>query len=556
VTAPPAARAPTLPEALRAAAEGGPGRLVFHLEEGPIDMPPSDLLLGAVGRARVLRSWGIEAGRAVGLLGPNRPEWAMWAFGAWLAGAVLVPLPLPLRIRDRGAFAAQTASLVRAAGCTVVVAEPRVLDALSGVPTRGWDHPPGADPASWEPPQVGPTDPAVIQFTSGSTGSPKGAVLTHHAILGSVRSVARHYRLTETDRQLAWLPLFHDQGLFGYLVRSVVLGLGAHIVPTERFARDPALWFRLVREVGATVTAGPSSGWAVALRAAGDGADLSSLRVAVLAAEMIDPRVVDGLLERASALQLDPRALVGAYGLAEATLGVAATIPGEGLRTDEVDLGDLRASGRARPAGPGPAKRVVSCGRPMPGVDVRIMGPEGRREPERVVGEIQVRCPTLMTGYVGSGGADPFEDGWLRTRDLGYLGQGELYVTGRAKDLLVVLGRNVSPEDLEWASARVHGVREGRSVAFASPEAGEGRAVVVVEAGAGVATDGLAERVRDAIFDTAGVAPAEVLVVSRGTVPKTTSGKLRRGALRDAYAAGTLTAVARWGEGAPGKSSD
>jgi fatty-acyl-CoA synthase len=150
-----------------------------------------------------------------------------------------------------------------------------------------------------------------------------------------------------------------------------------------------------------------------------------------------------------------------------------------------------------------------------------------------------------MTGYAGPGTDDAFDDGWLRTGDLGYLARGDLYVTGRVKDLLVVFGRNVSPEDLEWAAARVPGVREGRCVAFAPPGAGEGRAVVVVEARAGAEPEGLAEQVRDAVFDAAGLAPAEVLVVPRGTVPKTTSGKLRRGAVRDAYAAGTLPAAAR-----------
>jgi acyl-CoA synthetase (AMP-forming)/AMP-acid ligase II len=536
--------ATTLSQALECAAAGS-SELVFHLADGAVTLSAETLLDQAHAGARALAERGIEPGDAVGVLGPNGPEWARWAFAAWLAGGSLVPIPYHLRIRDAEAFRLQVSILTRAAGCRAVVVDPNFLPFVGADIAMRWDEdPPRVPHAPAVEPR--PEDVAVIQFTSGSTATPRGAVLTHRAVLAGVRgSEAGSGQNSAGWVQLSWLPFFHDWGLFGYLVWSVVIGTQTHILPTERFARDPSEWLRLAGRVGAMITPGPTSAWDSALRVAGrrpQGIDLSTIRVATLAAEAIEPRVLDRLLELGVELGLSPEAPSGAYGMAETTLAVTEGPVAEPIRVDAVDRGALVSIGEARPAtGSDDVRRVVSSGAPVPGVELLVAGSEGP-VPERHVGEILLRTPSMMRGYIG-GTEDPVVDGWLHTGDLGYLADGELYVTGRIKDVVIVMGRNYPAQDLEWAAERVEGVRSGRTVAFAT-ERTEGEAVVVVECGKGREPDDLPRRVWLEVSDALGIAPREVLVLPGGTIPVTTSGKLRRSWVRDAYASGDLQGVA------------
>jgi fatty-acyl-CoA synthase len=374
---------------------------------------------------------------------------------------------------------------------------------------------------------------------------PRGAVLTHRAVLAGLRgSEAGSGQDSAGWVQLSWLPFFHDWGLFGYLVWSVVFGTQTHVLPTERFARDPSEWLRLVGRVGAMITPGPTSAWDSALRVAArrpEGIDLSTIRVATLAAEAIEPRVLDRLLELGGGLGLHPDAPSGAYGMAETTLAVTEGPVAEPIHVDAVDRESLVSIDEARPASGPDVRRVVSSGAPVPGAELLIAGSDGP-VPERHVGEILLRTPSMMRGYVGAS-EDPVVDGWLHTGDRGYLADGELYVTGRIKDVVIVMGRNYPAQDLEWAAERVEGVRAGRTVAFAT-ERTEGEAVVVVESGKGQEPDDLPRLVWREVSDALGIAPREVLVLPAGTVPVTTSGKLRRSWVRDAYASGSLHGLA------------
>jgi fatty-acyl-CoA synthase len=548
----------TLADALLGAAARGTGSLTFHLPDGSVRRSSAEL----AGRSRALvgrlTEWGVAGGDAIGILGTNDPRWAEWALASWLAGAIVVPLPFPLRLRDSEAVAAQVRQLAEAAGCRLVLAEPALLHVAPPEIATSWESdpaPPAATGSIAGQRTSTPGDPAVLQFTSGSTGSPKAAVLTHGGILAAIRNLSAAYRLDRSDRLAGWLPFFHDNGLFGYLVRPLLMGCEGHVLPTRSFAGDPASWFRLLTQTRATLTSGPSSAWSAALRTAGpsDEVDLSSLRLAILAAEAINPRVVEELRATGSALGLRPEAVAGAYGMAELTLGVTATEPGVGIGLDRIDGRDLATSGRATPAQTGEGLKVVpSCGRAIPGVEIRIVGSDGAL-PERRVGEIQVRSPSVMTTYTGPGAAeaDPFDGEWLRTGDLGYLADGELFFTGRSKDIVVVMGRNYAAEDLEWAAERTPGLRVGRVVAFSRASAREGEAVIAIEASDGVRPRDLAGRVRDGVFNVLGIRPTEVLVLDRGSVPKTTSGKLRRGALREADRRGELPVLARAPIGQP-----
>ena len=538
---------PTVVEAVEASAAGGGQDLVFHLEAEPVRLSPGELLEGARERAAFLISRDVAPGDPVGVLGPNAPEWVLWAMGAWLARAALVPVPYPVRIRDKGSFAFQVGAITRAVGCRLIVAHPKFAAMLPDLESVvDWTTPHGSS-SNVDGRRPQPDDLAVIQLTSGSTALPKGAQLTHRAVESGVRAILTQGELTpERDRGVAWLPFFHDNGLFGHVILPLAYAGESHLLPVERFARNPLTWFRVVSEVRGTVTSGPSSAWAMALRTAArrpDGIDLSSLRWGMMSAESIDPATVERLSTEGRGLGLDPGAMAGAYGMAEATLGLTISPPGRGIRIDEVDLDRLVSAGEAVPATGPRTKPVASCGSPILGVQIRVVGPEGDL-PERTVGEIVASAPSVMEGYTGADTPQPIEDGWLRTGDLGYLADGELFVTGRVKELIISFGRNYHPEDIEWAVSRLPEIREGRTVAFA-PTAEDGRAVVVFEPDPRQGDlDGLPARAREAVTNATGLAAPTVVVVPRGTIPRTTSGKLQRVALRDAWLRGDLARVA------------
>jgi fatty-acyl-CoA synthase len=530
--------ATTIPELLAIAAEEDTVEFRFHLEEGLVAIPASELAERAQRGARRLAARGVEPGDVVGLLGPNRPEWLVWAHAIWRAGAAVAPLQIPLRIRDPGAYAEQLRSVAGAAGCRFVIADPRLAPLLPGdaVPWEEAGEASGEDPAA---PSAEST--AVIQFTSGSTAAPKGVVLPHRAMTAQLAFIYEHYYAGHPiGSTVCWAPFFHDLGLVVSVLLSTRSRSPIEVLPTERFARDPAEWLRLVERTSALGTLGPSSAFGAAIRAAerrGTRIDLSSLLVAHFAAEGVDPAVAQRMAEvGVRDFALPPEALGSTYGMAETVLGVSYSPFGGGMKIDRISLPELAESGIAAPAEGGPVREMVSCGSPV--MDLRIAAEDGAALPERHVGEILVRGPSLMSGYLGEDAPHPFADGWLQTGDMGYLADGELYVSGRAKDIVIVTGQNYYPEDFEWAAARVEGVRPGRCVAFAEPGAED--LVLLVEPDGSADHEALRQAVRRGVTNAIGVSPGAVVVLPRGAIEKTTSGKLRRSAMRSAYAAGSL----------------
>jgi fatty-acyl-CoA synthase len=515
--------------------------LNFHLEEGLVSISGAELVERALAGARVLAARGIGPGDAVGVLGPNRPEWVVWAWATWAAGATFVPLQIPLRVRSPDAFAEQVRSLIHAAGCRLVLADPRLAGMVGDDACVAWDEPASAPSA--DPVLAGPDDPAVLQFTSGSTSAPKGALLTHRAVMAQMEVlVAGTPGPIREHVYVGWVPFFHDLGLFLYVVTPVVFGARVHYLPTERFAADPAEWFRLLTSTRATATVSPGSAIGAALRGSqgpSERIDLSSVEIVRFAAEGVDPDVAERLIEACGRLRLSRESLGSTYGLAEAVLAVTICLR---FQVDRIDVEAMAASGLAVPSNGRRVRRVVCSGSPRAGTELRVAQPDGTELGEREIGEICVRGPSLMKGYVGEEAPDPFQDGWLRTGDMGYLADGELYVTGRIKDMIIVLGHNYYPEDFEWAAGRVDGVRAGRCVAFRSSD--EDAVMLVVEPSAGADGDELAVAVRNAVRDAVGVAPSSVAVLPPGSVEKTTSGKLRRSAMRSAYLRGDLPVLA------------
>lgn len=534
-------RIATIPEALLATAERGGGEYVFHLVEGTRRMSCVELAERAQVVARRLVALGVEPGDTVGVLGPNRPEWVVSVFAVWMAGAALAPLQVPVRIRDHEAFSESLRHVIDTAGCRLVLAERRLAADCPADAPVAWDETGGG--ADADPPGAEAGGAAVIQFTSGSTASPRGALITHAAAIAQMEVLGAMVSGEHGPRTLvSWVPFFHDMGLFLSALAPAIWGARAEYLPTERFARDPIEWLKLIEASRATLTLAPSAAFGSTLRALSRyryPIDLSSLELALLVAEAVEPGVAKKLTEAGPQLSLGPEALGSGYGLAEAVLAVAYSPAGAGLRLDRVSLPDLTESGVAAPAESGRSRTFASCGPPR--VDLRIVGPESGTVPERRIGEIQVRGPSLMSRYIGADPTDPFDGRWLHTGDLGYLADGELYVTGRLKDMMISLGHNYYPEDFEWAAGRVDGIRPGRCVAFNLP--GTEEVVVLAETNQNGGSQALAREARRAISDAVGVRPSEVVLLPANTVQKTTSGKLRRAAMRDLYVSGTLEAA-------------
>ena len=497
-----------------------------------------------------LQGRGIGPGSHVGLLGPTTPDLVVAIEATWLSGATLVVLPLPMRLSSIEAFVEQTRSRVRSADIDLLVADPDLAGFIDAQPT---DPPllllneltaPGNH--RWDRPAIDPASLAILQFTSGSTSDPKGVMLPNDIICRNLDSMAEAATLDpEGDVFVSWLPLYHDMGLIGLLGEPMTRALNLVLAAPQDFLAQPGRWMRWMSEFHGTVTAGPNFSYALATRAlrrlAPGALDLSRWRIGLNGAEPVDPGAVDTFIEVARPQGLDPRAMFTVFGMAEATLAVTFPPPFNGMEVDAVDrhlLEHERLAVPADPAGdPARVRRLAKLGRAIPGLEIRIVDPvSGNVMADREAGELEIRGNSVTPGYYNrpDATAEALHDGWLRTGDLGYLAEGELVVCGRLKDMIIVGGRNVFPEDVERAVGLVEGVRAGNVIAFGvEPDAGRERIVVVAEAREGDMT-GLRAAVADRVRDAVGL-PPEVVLVTPGTLPKTSSGKLQRGLCRSRY---------------------
>ncbi len=497
---------------------------------------------------------------------------AYW--GILLAGGVPVPAYPPVRLGRLEEYLASLAGLARSAGCGVLVTSEVLRPLVRPVGERlagglavvvPGDVAPGA--AAPDRP-VAPGDLGLLQYTSGSTGTQKGVMLTHRNLLANLRASGAGAALGPGDVAVSWLPLYHDMGLIGLMLGTWYWGIPLIATSPVDFLRRPVRWLRLIAEHRATVSAGPNFAYSLVARKARDadlaGLDLSSWRLALCGAEPIHPVTIEAFGARLGAFGFRPEAFFPAYGLAEATLGVTFSRLGRPPRIEHVDAGRLEAEGVATRVPPGPgARAVVSCGRPLPTVEVSVVDEGGAPLGEGRRGQVVVRGPSVMAGYYQNpeATAAALAGGGLHTGDLGFLLDGELFLSGRQKDLIIKAGRNYFAEDLEAAAAAIEGVRPGGLAAFAAENAARGteEVILVAEVAEGAQREGLEDRLRLQVAEATGCRPDRVVLVPPRTLPKTSSGKIQRFQARawfldgslgsrggDRHTAGLTTYLAAW----------
>jgi len=488
---------------------------------------------------------GIGCGDHVGILGPTTRNLVTAIEAVWLSGATVVVLPLPMRVASIDEFIAGTRRRIHDADVSLVVIDEELAPFFTPEP----DDPPvcgfadlAGDGGAWRAPAVEPGDLAILQFTSGSTSDPKGVMLPHAAVLANVDGLTSAIGLDPArDVAVSWLPLYHDMGLVGILVSSMVTGTDLVLAGPQTFLANPSRWMQWLSTYGGTVTAGPNFSWVLAARSLDrlEGLDLAPVRVALNGAEPVDPDTVGRLVDAGARHGLRAGAVFPAFGMAEIAIAGTFPEPLAGLRADVVDGRVLETERYAAPVPEGTdgARSLARLGRAIPGLELRVVDPDsGDVRRDREVGELQIRGTSVMRGYYRrpEATAAAFDDGWLRTGDLAYLIDGELVVCGRIKDVIIVAGRNLFPEDIERGVGDLDGVRAGNVIAFGVPNR-RGEGVVVVAEARGADHAALHDQVSARVRAVVGLSPAEVVLVQPGTLPKTSSGKLQRSLCRDRY---------------------
>ncbi|HYS79491.1 MAG TPA: AMP-binding protein [Anaeromyxobacteraceae bacterium] len=548
----PSPRAPDVNALLAQAAARACGVTFVGLREHEAHLSWAEVLQRARRVAAALAERGVAPGDRVAIVLRTEPAFLDAFFGVLLAGAVAVPLYPPVRFGRLEEYLAGTARMVHVSGARLLLSGGAVRRLLGEVvararPALGCLAVEGLERGSAELGRpVSPSDLALVQFSSGSTVDPKPVALSHANVVAQTASILAVLRPTPEDALVSWLPLYHDMGLIGGLLGAASYPGPCALLAPEHFLARPALWLRALSRHRGTISPAPSFAYAYAAERVKDedlaGHDLSAWRVAFDGAEPVAPAVLRRFAERFAPFGFDARALTPVYGLSEAALAVTFTPPGRGWRTRPLDPAALASRGEVVDG----SREVVSVGVPVPGVEVAVRGEDGRELPERRLGRIFVRGASVMQGYLGQPDATAraLPGGWLDTGDLGFVDEGELYVHGRIKDVIIARGANHAPDELEAPLAAVPGLRPGCAVALGFQPDGEGEELLLLAeraSGGDPAQDGgLVDAARRAVLERTGVRAHTVEIVSAGTLPRTSSGKLRRGEALRRWQAGEL----------------
>jgi acyl-CoA synthetase (AMP-forming)/AMP-acid ligase II len=507
-----------------------------------------------------LEQLGIRRGDRVALILPTSVDFFDAFYGATLAGAVPVPLYPPVRLGRLDEYHTRTAGMLRASGARLLLTEKRTRRLLGrtlqhtspelGTMTVG-DVPQMASEAV----VTSPDDLALIQFSSGTQSSPKPVGLTHRQIVANVDAIrgaildAYPESADLIHLGASWLPLYHDMGLVGSVLTALAHPSDQILIPPEVFVTRPSVWLRTISRFKATVTAAPNFAYSLCADRIGDeemqGMDLSSLRVAFNGAEPVTPSALTRFVDRFGACGLREEALTPVYGLAEAALAVTFSDLSQRFRFACFDRRRLVKDSAAETTAEG--LNLVSVGKALPGYSIRVADEDGIPLPEGQVGRVLARGPSIMQGYYGQPEltADVREGDWLDTGDSGFVHKEELFLYGRRKDLIILRGRNYTPDDIEQSLEGIEGLRRGCWAAAGiatDGDAGESL-VIFVERERSRAREGneeLARTVNGRVMESSGCQPGQVLVLEPGTLPRTSSGKIRRSEAKRRFLEGTL----------------
>jgi len=549
----------TVGDALDYAAQGRRG-LNFHDARGSLIQPYTyrELREDSLAHARRFITLGIEPGDRIAIIAETGPEFAACFFGAVYAGAWPVPLPLPTSFGGREAYADQL-------GIQLKSCDPKLLlypaelthfcgpaGIKAGVTSRDWESLDRVEASSADLPRASGDDIAYLQYSSGSTRFPHGVAVTHRALLDNLHSHGFGLKVQDGDRVISWLPWYHDMGLVGCLLSPVAMQMSVDYLKTEDFARRPLAWLDMItRNPGTSVSYSPTFGYDICSRRissqtrAEDRFDLSRWRIAGNGADMIRPEVMQAFVDSFAPAGFEASAFCPSYGLAEATLAVSLMPPGEGIHLELVEEHELSGCAPGGEERPRRYRAVVNCGKPIRGMEVEIRAGSGAVLPERGIGKVFVRGASVMHSYFRdeeSTKAVLSDDLWLDTGDMGYMSNGYIFIVGRAKDMIIINGRNHWPQDIEWAVEQLPGFKSGDIAAFAitGPSGEETPAVLVhCRVSDNEERGRLRDEIRERVRAITGITPVVELVPPR-TLPRTSSGKLSRTKARKLYLSGEI----------------
>ena len=547
----------TLTEALDYAALGANGANFYSGRgERYATLPYAELRVQAIALARRFSGLGLEKGDRVAIVAETSPDFLRVFFACQYAGLIPVALPATINLGGHQSYVAQLRGLIDACGAAVAIASeafmPFVVEATEGLALRMIGEPEEFDALAEdrrELPAIGADDVSYLQYTSGSTRFPRGVIIRHRSVMDNLAGIITHgVAITPADRCFSWLPFYHDMGLVGLVLVPVAAQIPVDYMDTRDFAMRPRQWLSLMSQTQATISFSPSFGYELCARRLREGEaarfDLSHWRVAGIGAEMIRPETLDRFAEVLAPAGFDARAFLACYGMAECSLAVSFAPLASGYATDRIDLDHLADHGEARVVARDDAtvraRDFVVCGTPLPGYAMEIRGDDGAVLPERRTGTIFLRGPSVMSGYFrpqDDSGAVLDAAGWLDTGDIGYTIDGGIVITGRKKDLIIINGRNIWPQDLEYLAEHQDETRVGDALAFSVSGPDDAEVCVLVvqcrETNA-VRRAALIERLTRLVRVEMGI-DCYVELVPPHTLPRTSSGKLSRSKARQNF---------------------
>ena len=549
----------TLAEALDYAAKGKTGYNFYHAGVKLYErLPYAQLREDARSLARRLVDLGANRGSRVALVADTHPDFMRFFFACQYAGLIPVPLPASINLGGRKAYVSQLKRLLAICQADIAMAPegflPYLTEAAQGLKLRFLGSPQDFNDLAEPNIRLHPSEPdevAYLQYTSGSTRFPRGVMITQKAVLNNLFAILKYgIQIRPADRAVSWLPYFHDMGLVGLVLSPMAAQISVDYLNTRDFAMRPRLWLTLMSQNRGTLSFSPPFGYELAARRVRndevDKLDLSAWRIAGVGAEPIRTEPLKHFADLLAPSGFDRRSFVASYGMAECSLAVSFAPLGQGADVDYVDSAALAEEQRALPLHPNQSSETVrsnaftNCGAPLPGYEVEVRNDQGRVLPERHCGTLYVRGPSVMSGYFGDLKATRevlSPDGWLNTGDLAYRVGNGIVITGREKDLIIINGRNIWPQDLEYLAEQQPEVRTGDASAFSVTDpAGQEQAVMMVQCRQSdekKRTD-LRERLHGLVREEFAI-DCLIELVPRNTLPRTTSGKLSRSGARKEY---------------------